>query len=149
MQLTGWFAFVYLAALVEFGPPYGRTNRALAHLVLGNVVTALGVLQPVNAIFRPHHGEQWRWHWELMHKSMGWLALLLSMPTIVIGILLLEDQSGSYFPTIGVGCFVAYASVCGLLVAVAAAALLSKRPGSHSTAPVESPPELRTHPLLE
>ena len=52
----------------------------------------LGVLQPVNAFFRPHAPkvseakEKKRLAWEIVHKSSGYVAVALALFTIWLGI---------------------------------------------------------------
>lgn len=56
---------------------------SIAHPQIGIVVTVLGVLQPVNAFFRPHvhdgHKTRGRIVWEYIHKYSGRIALILGM----------------------------------------------------------------------
>lgn len=49
-----------------------------------------GLLQPINAVLRPHKvkGEaasSRRRAWEVLHKGLGWGAVLLSFPTVGLG----------------------------------------------------------------
>ena len=64
-----------------------------------------GILQPFNAAIRPHpppKGEKrttWRLIWEIWHKSLGLVALILAIPTMVIGTTLVskeKEYQGAY-----------------------------------------------------
>mgnify|MGYP007117462780 FL=1 len=60
---------------------------------MGIIVMTLGLLQPINAYFRPHkdktlgpmHTTSARKKWEWLHKGSGWFAIILAVPTIVLG----------------------------------------------------------------
>jgi hypothetical protein len=59
---------------------------------MGWFVMVLGVLQPLNAFFRPpatKHGEtkeKKRFMWEILHKGSGYCAVLLALVTVYLGI---------------------------------------------------------------
>jgi hypothetical protein len=66
------------------------------HGVLGMVTMSLGLLQPLNAIIRPHYDPDsvkttLRIVWEYFHKGTGYSALLLAVVTIGYGTLSLPD----------------------------------------------------------
>ncbi|KAL1496873.1 hypothetical protein AB1Y20_014456 [Prymnesium parvum] len=128
LQVGGLLVVVgsWAIAIAQFAP-FGLTNESMAHFVLGNIVTALGVLQPINALLRPHHGARFRSEWEVLHKLSGWLSLALAIPTIVIGILLLGTQADDFFPGVEMGCFIAYGGVTFLLCAAAIAAIAAPK----------------------
>ena len=75
-------------------------------------VMILGLLQPLNAFLRPHapEGEETksnaRFAWEILHKSTGWLAVLLAVPTIVLGTMSLPtpDDQTKFQIGYGAGC---------------------------------------------
>jgi len=83
------------------------------HGICGMVVMILGLLQPLNAFTRPHLPEspneeksKKRVAWEVWHKSSGWIAVALAIPTIAMGTLSLpspEDQT-KFQMGYGVGC---------------------------------------------
>ena len=85
----------------------GYYSVAAAHGYMGCVVTVIGFLQPINAYFRPHVEKNQpksnkRTYWEYWHKGSGWLAIVLSIPTIIIGTNLAIadnniDYAGPYF----------------------------------------------------
>ena len=107
-------------ALTQFGPLGGSLG---GHGQMGLIVSALGLLQPLNGLLRPHKGvirTPRRRAWEAIHKSLGYLALTLAVPTLVTGILTLDEQEAIALPAAlpGFGC--AYAAVLALLVLGAA-----------------------------
>jgi len=116
LALTGW-----IIALKNFNVFKDVGFHNYRHGICGMVVMILGILQPLNALIRPHAPEgdeektTTRFLWEIWHKSSGWIAVLLAVPTIVLGTLslpLLNDQAKFQ---------VGYAASCigGLLVLVA------------------------------
>ena len=69
-----------------FGP--GNSAGRQAHGYMGCVVMVLGVLQPINAYFRPHANvpkSAIRVKWEWLHRGSGYFAILLAVPTIWLG----------------------------------------------------------------
>mmetsp|Transcript_69441 Transcript_69441/g.104770 ORF Transcript_69441/g.104770 Transcript_69441/m.104770 type:complete len:391 (-) Transcript_69441:64-1236(-) len=107
IALTGW-----IIALVNFNVFGDKGYTNYYHGVMGCTVMTIGLLQPINAFFRPHApepGEETplpRLLWEVLHKSMGWIAVLLAVGTISLGTTLLpmlEDQK-RYQLTYGIGC---------------------------------------------
>ncbi len=75
---------------------------AQIHGSLGVIVMTIGLLQPVNAYFRPHKhkGEKvssQRRCWELYHKGSGYLAVLLALVTIGIGTTLVGGNNTLIF----------------------------------------------------
>jgi hypothetical protein len=85
------------------------------HHILGLFIIIVAVLQPVNAFFRPHKSaadqpfSMSRRIWELLHKSSGYAAILLSLPNIFLGFNLISANVGFY---------VAYSLVVALVVAI-------------------------------
>ena len=83
------------------------------HGICGMVVMILGCLQPINAFLRPHTPEvgtkktTGRIVWEYYHKGSGWLAVLLAIPTIVLGTMSLPvvDDMITFQIAYGVGCW--------------------------------------------
>ena len=92
------------------------------HGICGMTVMILGLMQPLNALIRPHAPENdddvkttKRLLWEIWHKSSGYGAVLLAVPTIILGTLSLpniEDQTKVQVGY-GLGC------IGGLLLLVA------------------------------
>lgn len=69
------------------------------HAVLGMTTMVIGLIQPINAIFRPHppkEGEDkalLRFVWELLHKGLGWIGILLGLITVGMGTTLILDNA--------------------------------------------------------
>eukprot|EP00892_Ulva_mutabilis_P010891 jgi/Ulvmu1/8174/UM040_0071.1 len=70
------------------------------HRRLGLTVMILGWLQPLNALIRPHPPKDderksaLRWGWEILHKGVGYLTLILAIVTIFWGLELAETFGG-------------------------------------------------------
>merc|ERR1712113_346503 len=62
------------------------------HGLVGLAVTALGIVQPLNAIIRPHGDGFFRTLWELIHKSLGRVATLLGLGNCILGALIARQQ---------------------------------------------------------
>merc|ERR1719261_668438 len=66
-------------------------KKSTRHGTLGLVVMSLGLLQPLNALIRPHAPGPGavrplkRLLWEVWHKGSGLVAIILSIPTVVLG----------------------------------------------------------------
>jgi hypothetical protein len=73
------------------GTDSSEDRKAYAHACCGTTVMCLGLLQPLNAIFRPHAPEDGekkakpRFLWEILHKSTGYIATILALVTIGLG----------------------------------------------------------------
>lgn len=107
LACVGWgIALVNFTALNDIG---FHTYR---HAVCGMVTMVLGLLQPLNAILRPHppaEGEsktKFRSIWEIVHKGSGYLTLALAGVTIILGTLSLPDPKDqtTFQTTYIVGC---------------------------------------------
>lgn len=116
LAVIGW-----AIALVNFNVFLDVGFNNYYHGICGMVVMILGILQPLNALIRPHapnadeEKTTKRFAWEIWHKSSGYIAVLLAVPTIVLGsksLPNLEDQTTVQIGY-GVGC------IGGLLVLVA------------------------------
>jgi len=117
LAVIGW-----IIALVNFNVFLDVGFRNYQHGICGMVVMILGILQPLNALIRPHAPESEaeakstkRVVWEIWHKSSGWMAVGLAIPTIVLGTLSLPslDDQKSFQMGYGIACG------CGLLGLVA------------------------------
>ena len=91
-QVSGLLlAFCWLVvALASFDVFHsGASARSTAHGSMGLLVMALGLLQPVNAYFRPHAGDPektlTRRNWERLHKTSGYGAVVLGVLTCAVG----------------------------------------------------------------
>lgn len=107
IALIGW-----IIALVSFNVFIkGGATASLAHGSMGMTVMVLGLMQPINAYFRPHKSadsddatKRKRACWEILHKGSGYTAVLLALCTIGIGVTLPEIDA---FPIIA-GVILAY-----------------------------------------
>lgn len=117
LAIVGW-----IIALINFNVFKDYGFRNFQHGICGMVVMLLGILQPLNALIRPHGPKSpddakstKRLAWEIWHKSSGWIAVGLAIPTIVLGTLSLpspDDQTKAQMGY-GIGC------IGGLLALVA------------------------------
>lgn len=119
-QVLGLFVAIagFIIALTRF--TWGLTSQSEAHAILGTVVMALGLLQPLNGILRPKKGAPSRVSWELLHKGSGYLAILLAVPTIAMGIQLFDTQESLNFPGATLGMSIVQGAVLLLLLAIVA-----------------------------
>lgn len=78
-----------------------------AHAKLGLTVMIIGFLQPLNAFIRPKPNTPKRPLWNFFHKNLGYVAVVLAIPTIFLGL----SKIGA--PT---GYRVAYSVVMAVLV---------------------------------
>lgn len=78
-------------AIAKFNVFKAGSGKSFLHGVIGLFVMFLGILQPINAFFRPHPaniGEEtsyWRRLWEMLHKGSGWTVIGLACINILIG----------------------------------------------------------------
>lgn len=121
IALVGW-----IIALVNFKPLGNSTSDNVNnHGAVGIVVMVLGLLQPLNAVIRPHAtkpGEQKtmpRFLWECLHKGSGWLAIALSVWVISLGIENLYDQEKSAFPNAKRDFWVLYGAALAVVLVLA------------------------------
>jgi preprotein translocase subunit SecG len=89
---AGW-----IIALVKFNVFIADARGpAVIHGSIGIVTMCVGLLQPVNAFFRPHATDGpksfIRLAWEILHKTSGWTALFLAVVTICLGIPLIGPR---------------------------------------------------------
>jgi len=103
---------------------FGATEDSDVHGSLGIAVTALGCLQPLNGLLRPKKGAKHRFLWECVHKGSGWSALILAIPTILIGLNLFSDQVGEYYPGVHDALLGSYAAVLAIVVIALVARLV-------------------------
>jgi len=101
LQITGLtFAIIgWAIALKNFSVFDDPGLPSHTHGSLGMTVMAIGILQPLNALIRPHppaEGEEKpfpRAAWEVWHKSMGYTACILALVTIAYGTTLVPTVS--------------------------------------------------------
>jgi len=92
----------WIIALVKFAPlNFGNEGDALgsSHTVIGMIVMILGILQPINAFFRPHPGDKGRQLWNYLHWTVGRVATLGGMANVFIGIFLFRSRDGRCAPS--------------------------------------------------
>jgi len=150
-QSIGWtlqlLGFIFAVVHCE---KYSKHFNYL-HTIIGMVVVAIGTLQPLNAIVRPHPPEGgWpeggkpaaRTAWEAVHKGLGWLAIILGMVNVILGVLLaqhLDFEAGPWVVGLVIGLIgiVAFVGYTGLSLAnpdnAFSKALTGARPGSGDT----------------
>eukprot|EP00658_Telonema_sp_P-2_P031414 TRINITY_DN23507_c0_g1_i1.p1 TRINITY_DN23507_c0_g1~~TRINITY_DN23507_c0_g1_i1.p1 ORF type:complete len:358 (-),score=39.08 TRINITY_DN23507_c0_g1_i1:141-1214(-) len=97
-----------------------------SHAIMGCVTMAIGLLQPLNALIRPdapepgEDGTCLRSIWEVVHKGLGYVALILAVLTISVGTTLLpkiDDQERFQ---------IAYGCIGGLLLITLILVLVDK-----------------------
>ena len=105
MQISGLvLTFIgWVLALYRFDVLFSGA-RGFIHGVMGVIVMSLGLLQPINALVRPHApaGDEprskLRLAWELLHKISGYSAALLALFVIYLGTTYItpEDTKSSF-----------------------------------------------------
>ncbi|KAL3869822.1 hypothetical protein ACJMK2_042455 [Sinanodonta woodiana] len=96
------FACVVAAFIIIFidvmGWSYleGSTMFQRAHPILGVIVTALAVINPILALLRPHRGTRIREIFSWSHWFIGTVAHILSVLTMIIGVLLSRASTPIY-----------------------------------------------------
>ncbi len=83
-------------ALKNFDVFEDKGYNSYKHGVFGMTTMSLGLLQPLNAIIRPHFDPEsakttLRTLWEYFHKGTGYAALVLAVVTIGYGTVSLPD----------------------------------------------------------
>ena len=69
----------------------------MQHRALGITVMVFGWFQPLNALIRPHPAKEGekkpilRTAWEVLHKGLGYLTIILAVVTISLGLKLGES----------------------------------------------------------
>jgi len=96
------------------------------HGVCGMVTMVMGLLQPLNALIRPHATKEGdirttkRLVWEVIHKGSGYLSLLLAAATIILGTTVLPNDNDQ------VSFQIAYGILVAILLGVVGWMLLDK-----------------------
>lgn len=104
--IIGW-----IVALRNFQVFADKGYSNYRHGILGMVTMCLGLLQPINAVFRPaapkegQERSKSRLIWEIVHKSLGYMALILAIATISLGTTILPsvDDQKKFQIAYGVG----------------------------------------------
>jgi hypothetical protein len=96
LQMIGWAVqLLGFGMAVWYSQVYGSHFRSI-HAVVGIVVVVIATLQPLNAALRPHPSDTKtvaRLVFEIVHKGLGWLAVLLGMANVFIGIALVRSKN--------------------------------------------------------
>jgi len=93
IAIIGW-----AVALATFDV-FNIKDNSYTHGALGMTVMILGILQPLNALIRPHAPEKGedtqlkRRVWEIVHKASGYIAVLLAAVTICFGTIIIFDHN--------------------------------------------------------
>ena len=113
------------------------------HGYLGLVVMSLGLLQPINAVLRPHRPEAGaapssaRRTWQVLHKGVGYAALALAIVVIFMGLDLFDTRAGRS----GIGVWrIIYLCYLALLVILAARYTMTPSVYGDGQQLVNSPP---------
>lgn len=91
----------WVISLAKFGPlnvGASGDGAASAHTVIGMAVMILGVLQPINALMRPHKGDANRWIFNWVHWTAGRLAWAGGIANVALGIALFRQRDGRCSP---------------------------------------------------
>jgi len=139
MQISGLvLTFIgWVLALYRFDVLFSGA-RGFIHGVMGIIVMSLGLLQPINALVRPHAppaGDEptsnLRLAWELLHKISGYSAALLALFVIYLGTTYItpEDTKSSFQ--------IAYFCILGMLALLLGVLLFDK--WRHPKAVVDAP----------
>lgn len=102
VQSTGLLLAIIGVSIAFFNfDAWAVGGTSATHATAGTIVMLLGVLQPVNAFFRPHATEpgaevtQGRRTWELLHKGVGYLLVVGAFGVLVLGTILAGTKLGS------------------------------------------------------
>ena len=114
IALIGW-----IIALVNFNVFSSGSGKAYTHGVMGVMVMTMGLMQPLNAFLRPHPTTTAaaaaatttttatkslaRVQWEIAHKGLGYIAILLAVATIILGTMLVPEPSDQHKFQLGYG----------------------------------------------
>ena len=80
----------FILALVEFNVS-GTDTPIGKHRVIGIIIMAVGLFQPVNAFLRPHAPEAGaskgtiRAGWEVLHKGAGYIITIMAICNVFLG----------------------------------------------------------------
>lgn len=93
VALIGWAIALKNFQVLGSGGGSGspEDKKAFAHACCGTTAMVIGLLQPLNALLRPHPPEgdekkpKSRFLWELVHKGMGYIGTILALVTIGLG----------------------------------------------------------------
>ncbi|CAF0964658.1 unnamed protein product [Didymodactylos carnosus] len=80
------FLFIYTFAHGTWVSKQLYGQRAFTHSIMGIIIVVFSQIQPWMALFRCHPGTRYRTVFNFMHRFTGISALILSVPTIFLGI---------------------------------------------------------------
>lgn len=72
----------------------GQGDPNFTHGIIGILILCLAVIQGLSGEFRPHHGDKYRWLFELFHKNNGRILLMLGLINISLGVFLIVAPPG-------------------------------------------------------
>ena len=104
IAICGWAVALHYFEVIESDD----RDSAFSHAAIGMTVMILGLLQPINAIIRPHPPEKGearalkRLIWEIVHKCSGYIAIILAAVTIVLGTSIIFDHGAKFRAAWGV-----------------------------------------------
>lgn len=87
-------AGVSYAMMLIYNGNLSKIAELPMHGLIGLAVTVIGVLQPLNAILRPHGDGMLRVAWELLHKTMGRFATVAGLLNCILGAVVARQQEG-------------------------------------------------------
>jgi len=128
------------AGLVIAGTSFATSAHSRTHGVVGAVVMALGVLQPLNGLVRPHKGAPGRAAWEVLHKTSGRVALALATVALWLGVGLLRRFANADFPGAADALLATWTIAYVALVLVAARRAFRTRTATTHSPPPPPPP---------
>lgn len=92
VQVVG-LAVALIGVVYALGNIYSSATSMPTHGVLGLIIMSVGVLQPLNALLRPHGTDSKpRRLWELLHKNAGRAATVAGLINCIVGSALVKDQ---------------------------------------------------------
>lgn len=102
--LVGWAIALKNFQVLESGGSGASVleKKAWAHAVCGTTAMCIGLLQPLNALLRPHAPEDGeakaksRCLWEVIHKGMGFIGTILALVTIGLGTRIISSYENQF-----------------------------------------------------
>jgi hypothetical protein len=101
VQYSGWLLQLIGAACAICYCQKYSSHFATKHAWIGSFVVMVGTLQPLNAFFRPHppfggwprnEKPTKRVLFEIFHKAGGWIAVIVGMVNVYLGIVLADEK---------------------------------------------------------
>mmetsp|Transcript_21471 Transcript_21471/g.62162 ORF Transcript_21471/g.62162 Transcript_21471/m.62162 type:complete len:517 (-) Transcript_21471:379-1929(-) len=129
LQSVGWVLQILgFAAAVWFVQEHSSHFQG-PHARIGLAVVIVGTLQPLNAALRPHPEPRTRARvaFEVVHKGLGWIAVLLGIFNVAVGIYIVSDR-GYETTVVAVALAIAVLSVLPGLLVFALACLWPNNP---------------------